>query len=141
MMFMCCGFVCCSFMFMMIVCVLCCVFQRIMVMAENCLVSIFSMQPANKSFVKINDINRKGNNVQCVLHVQFDRKFIENKDTDIGKKYDRKQLRELGHKMEPNMTFKIIPDKKGHMHPPNDDCHKPGSPFWHFMDVVAIKHH
>src|SRR4026207_1157208 len=85
MMFMCCGFVCCSFMFIMIVCVLCCVFQSIMVMAENCLVSIFSMQPANKSFVKVNDINRKSNYVQCVLHVQLNLKFIENKDTDVCK--------------------------------------------------------
>ena len=88
MMFMSGRFVFSSFMFMLIVCVICCVFQRIMMMAENCLVSIFSMQPAYKSFVKVNDINRQGNYVQRVLHVQFDFKFIENKDTDISKKYN-----------------------------------------------------
>src|SRR6186713_3012350 len=141
MMFMCCGFVCCSFMFMLIVCMMCCLFQRIMVMAENCLVSIFSMQPANKSFVKVNDINRKGNYVQCVLHVQFDLKFIKNKDTDICKKYDRKQLCQLGYKVKPNVTFKIIPDKQGHMHPSDYNCHKPCHPCGHFFNVIAIKHH
>ena len=88
MVFMCSRFMCSSFMFKMIVCVICCVFQRIMVMAENCLVSIFSMQPTYKSFVKVNDINRQGNYVQSVLHVQFDLKFIENKDTDVRKKND-----------------------------------------------------
>ena len=88
-MFMC-RFVCCSFMFMMIVCMMFFVFQRVVMMAEDCLVSEFSMQPANKSFVKVYDINREGNYVQCVLHVQFDLKFIENKDTNVSKKYNRK---------------------------------------------------
>ena len=59
-------------------------------MTENSLVFIFSMQPAYKSFVKVYNINREGNYVQRVLHVQFDLKFIENKDTDISKKYSRK---------------------------------------------------
>jgi hypothetical protein len=90
MMFMCSWFVCCSFMFMMIVCMIFFVFQRIMVMAENCLVCEFSMQPANKSFVKVYDINRQGNYVQSVLHVQFNLKFIKKKDTDVRKKYYRK---------------------------------------------------
>ena len=82
------GFICSSFMFMMIVCVMCCVFQRIMVMAEDCLVSKFSMQPADKGFVKINNINRKSNDVQCVLHVQFDPELVIEKDTKIRKKQD-----------------------------------------------------
>src|SRR6188508_3434088 len=98
MVLMCCRFLCCSFMFMvvvsfvfmMIICMMRCVFQRVMMMAENSLVFIFSMQPAYKSFVKVNDINREGNYVQRVLHVQFHLKFIENKDTDVCKKYNRK---------------------------------------------------
>ena len=87
---MCTRFMCFSFMFMIIVCVMCCVFQRIVVMAENCLVPKFSMQPGYKCFVKINDINRKSNYVQRVLHVQFDPELVIEKDTKIRKKQDRK---------------------------------------------------
>lgn len=78
-------FMCSSFMFMMIVCVMCCVFQRMVVMAEDCLVSKFPMQPADKGFVKIYDINRESNDVQCVLHFQFHVKFIKNKHTEVSK--------------------------------------------------------
>ena len=90
MVFMCGRFICSSFMFMMIVCVMCCVFQRMVVMAEDCLVSKFPMQPADKGFVKIYDINRESNDVQCVLHFQFDAELVIKKDTKIRKKQDRK---------------------------------------------------
>ena len=94
MVLMCCRFLCCSFMFMvvvsfvfkMIICMMRCVFQRVMMMAENSLVSEFSMQPAYKSFVKVYDINSQNNYVQCIFHLKFDMKFLINKDTKVRKK-------------------------------------------------------
>lgn len=85
MVFLCGSFMLMVFIFMMLLLVLCFVFQRMMVMAENRLVIILPVQPGNKSFVKIDDIDCQGYYIQRVFHLKLHGKFIENKNTEVGK--------------------------------------------------------